>query len=220
MQCMRVLAIGPRLYLGDVHLSLMREGHEVRVHAEEASEMAFAGILGSVPDWRAELDWVGRGGVVFFERVGRGEVQDALRREGFRVVGGSAYGDRLEGERAFGQEVLRELGLRVAEAHSFADAGAARLWLRAHPGRYVLKHDAVGRTTFVGEHPDGLDVDFMLARTERLPPAADGGSRVLLMERLEGVEVGVGAYFDGQDFLRPPASTSSTSASSTASAAR
>jgi phosphoribosylamine--glycine ligase len=199
---MRILVIGPRLYLGDIHLSMMRAGHEVRVHAEDAANMAFAGLLDSVPDWRAELDWVGRDGLVLFERIGRGAVQDALRREGYRVVGGSEFGDRLEQERAFGQAVLREAGLQVAEAPSFPDASAARAWLRAHPGRYVLKHDAVGRTTFVGEHPDGLDVDFMLARTERLPVPEDG-ARLLLMERLEGVEVGIGAYFDGQDFLRP-----------------
>jgi phosphoribosylamine--glycine ligase len=199
---MRILVIGPRLYLGDIHLSMMREGHEVRVHAEDAANMAFAGLLDSVPDWRAELDWVGRDGLILFERIGRGAVQDELRRDGYRVVGGSAFGDRLEHERAFGQAVLREAGMLVAEAPSFPDATAARAWLRANPGRYVLKHDAVGRTTFVGEHPDGLDVDFMLRRTERLPVPEDG-ARVLLMERLEGVEVGIGAYFDGQRFLRP-----------------
>ena len=205
---MRILAIGPRLYLGDIWLSLLREGHEVRVHAEDHADRAFAGLLEPVADWRDHLDWVGRDGIVAFERIGRGAVQDALRAEGYRVVGGSAHGDRLEEDRALGQAVLREAGLSVAEAHSFPDASAARAWLRANPGPCVLKHDAVGRTTFVGEHPRGLDVDFMLARAERQQAAAraagdDDPTRVLLMERLSGVEVGIGAYFDGTEFLRP-----------------
>ena len=202
---MRFLAIGPRLYLGDIWTSLMREGHEVRVHAEDHANRAFAGILDPVPDWRAELDWVGRDGIICFERIGRGAVQDALRAEGYRVIGGSAFGDRLEEERALGQSVLRDAGLNVAEARSFPDAAAARAWLRGNPGRFVLKHDDVGRTTFVGEHPRGLDVDFMLARTERAQGNAgeDAPKTVLLMERLSGVEVGIGAYFDGTDFLRP-----------------
>jgi len=193
---MRVLAVAPRAYLGDIYLALLREGHEVRVHAEEAAEhRAFLGLLDFVPDWWAELDWVGRDGVIFFERIGRGAVQDALRAEGYRVVGGSAFGDRLEEDRAFGQAVLREIGLPIAESTSFAHPSLALEWLARHPGRHVLKHDDVHRTTFVGDHPRGDDVAFMLRRA--------GEGRVLLMERLEGVEVGVGAYFDGKAFLRP-----------------
>ncbi|MFT8246687.1 hypothetical protein [Roseomonas sp. BN140053] len=193
---MRVLGIGPRLYLGDIYLTLQREGHEVRVFAEDPPERrAFGGLLESVADWRAELDWVGRDGVIMFERVGRGALQDELRAQGYRVVGGSAFGDRLEAEREFGQAVLRDLGLNIAESRSFAHPAAALDWLRAHPGRYVLKHDDAARTTFVGDHPDGADIAFMLRR------AGDG--RVLLMERIDGVEVGIGAYFDGTDFLRP-----------------
>ena len=43
---MRFLAIGPRAYLGDIYLSLMREGHEVRVHAEDPpEERAFGGLI-------------------------------------------------------------------------------------------------------------------------------------------------------------------------------
>jgi phosphoribosylamine--glycine ligase len=193
---MRILAIGPRAYLGDVYLSLLREGHEVRVHAEDPPERrAFGGIIDTVPDWRAELDWVGRDGIVFFERIGRGAIQDELRAEGYRVVGGSAFGDRLEQEREFGQSILQEAGLAIAESHSFATPALALEWLAQHPGRYVLKHDDTARTTFVGDHPEGADLAFMLRRA--------GTGRVLLMERLEGVEVGVGAYFDGTRFLRP-----------------
>ena len=193
---MRILAIGPRAYLGDVYLSLRREGHEVRVHAEDPPERrAFGGIIETVPDWRAELDWVGRDGIIFFERIGRGAVQEELRAAGYRVVGGSTFGDRLEAEREFGQTVLQEAGLAIAESHSFAHPSLALEWLARNPGRYVLKHDDTARTTFVGDHPDGADLAFMLRR------AGDG--RVLLMERLDGVEVGVGAYFDGTRFLRP-----------------
>ena len=194
---MRILAIGPRIYLGDIYLALQREGHEVRVFAEDPpAERSFGGMIHGVADWRAELDWVGRDGIVFFERVGHGETQDALRAQGFRVVGGSAFGDRLEQQRAFGQEVLRDAGIPVAGSMSFSGPGAALEWLARYPGRYVLKHDTAGRNTFVGEHPEGADVAFMLRRA--------GAGRVLLMQRIEGVEVGIGAYFDGTGFLHPP----------------
>ena len=193
---MRILTISPRAYLGDVYLSLRREGHEVRVFAEDPpEERAFIGMIDCVADWRAELEWVGQDGVIFFERIGRGALQDDLRAQGFRVVGGSAYGDRLEQEREFGQAVLRGAGLAIAESHSFEHPALALEWLSRHPGRHVLKHDDTSRTTFVGDHPLGADVAFMLQRA--------GAGRVMLMERLEGVEVGIGAYFDGVRFLRP-----------------
>lgn len=193
---MRILAIGARIDLGDMYLALQREGHEVRVHANDPSYAGcFAGLLDPVPDWRAELGWVGRDGIVLFEKVGQGATQDALRAEGYRVVGGSALGDRLEYDRSFGQAVLHEAGLKRARVQGFTGPADAADWLRAHPGAYVLKHDNNARATFVGDHPQGLDVLFQLGRT---PPG-----RVLLMEKLAGVEVGVGAYFDGQRFLAP-----------------
>jgi phosphoribosylamine--glycine ligase len=193
---MRILAIGPRAYLGDIYLTLRREGHEVRVFAEDPPELrAFEGLIDCVEDWRAELDWVGRDGIIFFERIGRGALQEELRAQGFQVVGGSVFGDRLEQEREFGQAVLKEAGLAIAWSMSFEQPSLALAWLTQNPGRYVLKHDDVGRTTFVGDHPEGADVAFMLRRVSE--------GRVLLMERLEGVEVGVGAYFDGTRFLRP-----------------
>ncbi len=193
---MRVLGVGSRVDLGDMYLALLREGHEVRVHAGDPSFAGcFGGLLDPVPDWRAELDWVGRDGLVLFEKVGRGAEQDALRASGYQVIGGSALGDRLEYDRAFGQSMLRDAGLPIAPTHAFDGPADATAWLAGRPGRWVLKHDNNARATFVGDHRQGLDVLFQLSRT---PPG-----RVLLMERLEGVEVGVGGYFDGEKFLRP-----------------
>jgi phosphoribosylamine--glycine ligase len=192
----RILGVGTRVYLGDIYLSLRREGHEVRVFAHDPPEQrAFGGLIEPVEDWRAELGWVGRDGIVMVEGVGQGAIQDALRAEGYRVVGGSAFGDRLEKDRAFGQAILREAGLPIADSVAFDDRAPALDWLARHPGRIVLKWDDGANETFVGEHQAGADVAFQLRRAK--------AGRVLLMERLEGVEVGVGAYFDGQAFLRP-----------------
>jgi phosphoribosylamine--glycine ligase len=195
---MRFLAIGSRVYLGDMYLSLQREGHEIRVFASDTPDRrAFGGIIETVSDWRAHLAWVGRDGIILFEGVDQGAQQDALRAEGYRVIGGSALGDRLERERDFGQQALAGAGLPVAWNQGFDSARDALAYIEAHPDAYVLKYDDGRHTTFVGEHPRGADVAFMLRRH------GEETGRVLLMERLRGVEVGIGAYFDGHRFLRP-----------------
>ncbi len=194
---MRVLAIGRRVYLGDLYLSLAREGHEVRVFAADPpGQRAFGGLIAPVADWRAELGWVGHDGVILFEGVGQGALQDQLRRDGYQVIGGSAAGDRLEQDRSHGQAALAGAGLPTAWTRGFPDPPAALDWLAGNPGCYVLKYDEPGHNTYVGEHPAGLDVAFMLRRPDHRGP-------VLLMERLRGVEVGIGGYFDGTAFLQP-----------------
>ena len=102
--------------------------------------------------------------IELLEKVGMGAVQDALRADGYRVIGGSLLGDRLEYNRALGQEVLRQAGLPIAETRTFDTAADAATWLRANPGRVVLKHDNNARATFVGDHRDGADVLFRLTR--------------------------------------------------------
>jgi len=179
-----------------MYRSLERDGHEVRAVATEPSHAGcFDSLVHKVPDWRAELPWVGPDGLILFERVGVGAVQEELRREGYQVIGGSTFGDRLEYDRAYGQSVLRDAGLNIADVHGFESAPQAAEWLRAHPGRFVLKYHNNARATFVGDHRAGLDVLFQLGRGPQGP--------VLLMPYLDGVEVGVGAYFDGTRFLRP-----------------
>ena len=193
---MRILGIGNRIDLGDLYMALQREGHDIRVHAADPAYVGcFGGLVQTVPDWRPALDWAGRDGIVLFEKVGRGAEQDALRQDGYQVIGGSTLGDRLEYDRAYGQQALRDAGLQLAAGEDFAGPAEAAAWLRANPGCYVLKHHNNARATFVGDHRTGADVLFQLSRT---PPG-----RVLLQPRLEGVEVGVGAYFNGRHFLHP-----------------
>lgn len=207
---MRYLGIGEYNDLGALYLGLATQGHEVRVFVEhEASRDVYGGMLDFTADWQAELGWLrgadGEPGIVLFESAVRGETQDALRRDGFQVIGGSALGDRLEAEREFGQQVLRGFGLRTAATHGFTSYDAAIDFLRRNGGRYVLKFNgAVSPRTrnYIGEMSDAAD---MLALLE-MYRSHDSSSRppdFVLMRHVQGVEVGVGAYFNGEAFLTP-----------------
>jgi len=206
---MRFLGIGNSCDLGSLYMRLTEDGHAVKVAvAEPLAAGTLAGIVPHVADWRAELPWIraaGSDGVILFESVaaGSGKVQDALRRDGFQVIGGSAYGDRLENDRAFAQAALADLGLSTARIWEFDDGAAADRFLAATPGRYVLKFngpDFYASDNYVGLLADGRDVRAILAARRREYGEA---LSLVLMEYLEGVEMGVGAYFDGERFVKP-----------------
>lgn len=205
----RVLGIGDGLDLGSMYLDLQRAGHAVRVFVgDAASRDTLAGLVETTPDWRAELAWVraaGHDGFVLFETASHGALQDQLREDGLQVIGGSAFGDRLENDRAFGQQIMRDAGMRVAPHFGFDDFDAAIAFVRRSPGRYVYKPSgssfASGRT-FVSQSADAADLLAVLELQRRSWPAGEP-VRLLLMHRVDGVEVGVGAYFNGRCFLQP-----------------
>jgi phosphoribosylamine--glycine ligase len=135
---------------------------------------------------------------------GSGEQQEALRRDGFQVIGGSSWGDRLENDRAYAQEVLSEIGLATAPVWEFSEAESADRFIRDRPARYVLKFNGpnfYSSENHVGLLADGRDVRAVLAA--KAAEYADQPFSFVLMQFLEGIEMGVGAYFNGQEFLRP-----------------
>jgi phosphoribosylamine---glycine ligase len=201
---MRFLGIGECADLADLYLRLSADGHEVKVFiGYPLCKDTLAGLIERVTDWEAELDWIraaGQDGCILFENIGLGygEIQDRLRREGLNVIGGSAYGARLENDRAYAQRVLAELGLATASIFEFSDVDDAKQFIDQRPARYVLKSNGPDAASFVGRHKAGADVRAALAAGGK-----NTASSFILMEFVEGVEMGVGAYFNGEDFLEP-----------------
>ena len=201
---MRFLGIGECADLADLYLRLVADGHEVKIFiGYPLCRDTLVGLIQRVADWRTELDWiraVGPDGCVLFENIGLGygEIQDRLRRDGFNVIGGGAYGTRLENDRAYAQDVLADLGLATAPTFEFSDVEEARRFIERRPARYVLKSNGPDAASFVGRHKAGADVQAVLAARGKI-----AASSFVLMEFVEGVEMGVGAYFNGEDFLEP-----------------
>ncbi len=202
---MRILGVGNWNDLGHCYLQLAAAGHEVKVFiADPAAHDILEGMVDRVDDWAGWLPWIreaGDEGLVLFENADMGHHQDALRTSGFQVIGGSAMGDRLENDRDFGQDVLRHAGMSVLESHVFSSRDEAAAYVRGHPGRHVVKCDgpsSITSTTYVGRCADGSDVVAYLARMAR-----HHASSIQLTPFVDGVEVGVGAYFNGLRFLLP-----------------
>ncbi|MES2885945.1 MAG: phosphoribosylglycinamide synthetase C domain-containing protein [Pseudomonadota bacterium] len=206
---MHILGITEYHCLGDLYWRLTQQGHQVRVYvAERESHALFAGMVQRCEDWRAELPWVraaGEDGVIVFESAHQGALQDALRRDGYAVVGGGAWGDRIEGDRQYGQQVMREAGMQVAPSWAFSDYAQALAFLGERPMRVVYKtcEDwAASTRNYVGEMEDGSDVAALIALEQSRAPAGHR-PHFILMQHLQGIEIGIGGYFNGHEFLRP-----------------
>jgi phosphoribosylamine--glycine ligase len=205
---MRFLGIGDYCDLAALYLRLVEEGHQVKIAiGNPLCQDTLKGMVEQVADWKSELAWIrsaGSDGIVVFENVanGSGELQDQLRRDGFHVIGGSAFGDRLENDRAFAQHVLAQLGLPIARSFEFSEPAGGLAFLAKHPGRYVLKFNGpeAAIDNYVGRLPDGRDLRAYL---DRLAASKSVEASFILMEHIDGIEMGVGAYFNGRTFLHP-----------------
>ena len=190
--------------ISDIAWQVSKEGHEVRYFIADKEERDIAdGFVAKSKDWEKDADWADI--IIFDDTLGQGEKAKALREKGKKVIGGTPYTDRLEDDRSFGQEELKKAGVNIIPYREFDSFDDAIEHVVQNPGRYVIKPSGeaqnVKRRLFVGEEDDGLDVVRML---EAYKKALSEEIRVFqLQRRVTGVEVAVGAFFNGKSFIYP-----------------
>ena len=131
---------------------------------------------------------------------------DALAAAGIAAFGPDAACARLEASKAYCKQFLIDNGIPTAPAHIFRDPGKALAHLRARPDIPVVKASglAAGKGVIVpaDRQEAAAAVEAMLVGG-RFGPA---GAEILLEERLEGRELSVLAFCDGERFaVLPPA---------------
>ncbi|MFC7070674.1 phosphoribosylamine--glycine ligase [Halobaculum lipolyticum] len=195
--------------LGDLAWQIRREGHGVRYFTDSETEGDIAdGFVEKTDDWRGDLEWADT--VIFDDiwvgdHIGVGEVAEELRAEGHHVVGGTPNTDLLEDDRGYAMDVLEEHGVNTIEHRVFHDFGEGIEWVREHPAPYVIKPlgevQNVKQLLYVGQDEDGSDVIELLAAYEEAWGERMKGFQ--LQRRVEGVEVAVCGFFDGERFVTP-----------------
>ncbi|MFQ5877006.1 MAG: phosphoribosylamine--glycine ligase [Acidobacteriota bacterium] len=187
----------------DLAWEVSKEGHLVRYHIMSKADRTIAdGFIDKVDDWSVHKDWAH---VVVFDDCEFGPLADRLRREGRAVLGGSAYTDRLELDRDFGQEEMKAAGMNTLPKWDFDSFDAAIEFIQKNPGRYVVKPSGRAQNekvlSFVGQEEDGLDVVTMLRHYKK--GWASKIRTFQLQKYVSGVEIAVGAFFNGSDFVTP-----------------
>lgn len=201
---MRILFISTDLNAGSLALRMKEEGDDVHLYIHNASNKEdYDGLLTKVEDWRESLSWVGKDGLIVFDSVGFGREQDMLRRNGYRVFGGSERGERLEVDREFFSSMLDQMGFLRLETKDFNSAKSAHTFVKKNPRQWVIKQNNSSKKNlnYIGELPDGADVAMTLKKYTNF--AYSWSEKLTLQERVHGVEVAIGRYFNGKDWIGP-----------------
>lgn len=199
----RFLFISKYGLIHDLAWELKKEGQDVRYHIVLKSERDVAdGFVEKVDKWEDCKDWAD---VIVFDDCEFGAQAEKLRAEGKVVIGGTPYTDRLEMDRDFGQEEMKAAGITTLPRWEFDSFDAAIAFIKTNPGRYVVKPSGRAQNekvlSFVGQEEDGLDVLTML---EHYKNGWSGKIRNFQLQKFaSGVEVAVGAFFNGREFLQP-----------------
>ncbi len=190
--------------IGDIAWQIVKDGHEARYYIkDEANQDIADGFVSKVDDWTKEVDWADI--VIFDDVLGHGKLAEELRKKGKLVVGGTEYTDKLEDDRTFGQEELKKAGISIIPYKEFTSFDDAIDFVKENPSRYVIKPSGEAqnfkRMLFVGEEDDGVDVIQVLSAYKKVP---DSEIKVFqLQKRVTGVEIAVGAFFNGNQFVQP-----------------
>ena len=190
--------------IADIAWQVLKEGNAVKLFVESESEREIAdGFVPKTDNWEKDVSWADV--VVFDDVLGQGAKAAALRAKGKLVVGGSAYTDKLEDDRAFGQQELKAAGVTIIPQDNFTSFADAIAFVKANPNRYVIKPSGAAQNLkqllFVGEDEDGKDVIQVLEDYQRA--WADRIKAFQLQRRIVGVEVAAGGFFNGKEFALP-----------------
>ena len=200
---MKFLFVTNESLSSDLAWQLKKEGHDVKMYCHGQVEKDVGqGFFEKVDEWEPFKDWAD---VIVFDDIGFGAKAEQLRGEGKFVVGGSPYTDKLELDREFGQSELNAAGVDVLPSWNFTSFDEAVEFVKKNPDRYVLKPSGKAQNEkellFIGQEGDGKDIIQML---EHYKVNWSKKIKEFQMQKFaEGVEIAVGAFFNGKDFVYP-----------------
>jgi len=131
--------------------------------------------------------------------VGFGQDVDGLREDGIKVFGAGAGVARLELDRKVGKQVMRDAGIQTPHSEAFQDVKKAIQTVQNGKVGYCVKvSEMMAKGTYVGRAPQDT-LDYL----EKVKEKAGDKAELILEEKIEGVEMAIGGFFDGKKFIQP-----------------
>jgi phosphoribosylamine--glycine ligase len=130
---------------------------------------------------------------------------DRLNTSGIRAFGPTKAAAQLESSKSFALEVMREASVPCPEFWVFHEQQAALAFLRNYDGPVVVKADglAAGKGVLLCPTPDEATSAVRTCMSDRIFGRA--GETIVIEELLDGTEVSVFAFSDGEHLSCPVA---------------
>ena len=178
-------------------------GHETRfwVQDKDSSDVG-DGFITKAKDWKELLGWCD---LLISDDTHMHKITDPFREKGIPVIGGTEMTDALEEDRGLGQKLFKACGFDMLESKEFKTMEEAIAYVQDHPKPYVVKVSGTAQndktSTYVGQMDDGSDIVPVLEHMQ--DKMEKGVAGVEIQEKVEGIEVGVSGFFNGNKFIGP-----------------
>lgn len=188
---------------------LLEEGHDVLVYLK--GDLTNRSGEGIVPVTHSLSQWLAWGNqdpstVYFFDMTKNGDLADQLRKAGKNVVNGGKFQDRLEMDRAWGEEIAKGVGILCPPTKEFSTISTAIAWLQTNPEQEF----GDGGWAFKVNKDVGCDTTLVAKTTERLIDHMNhvrsrfsDNLKCIIQEKIKGVAVSTARWWNGWSWVGP-----------------
>jgi len=131
---------------------------------------------------------------------------DQLTAAGIKTFGPTQDAARLESDKWFAKEIMRQQAVPTAEARSFTDPSAAEEYVKNRNGEVVIKAAGLAKgkgVTLCYRVPDALEAIGQIMRKRAF---GDAGERIVIEEMIKGPECSIQAFVsDRSIYVMEPA---------------
>ncbi len=183
----------------DPALRMKLDGNQVRVWIKDPKHQdVFDGLVEKVSSFQSSVSWAD---LIVVEDNGCPEVWKAAHNLK-PIFGGSPFAAKLEKDRKFAHDIMKQIGLKRFESISVRTVEQAIAHQKSHKVPHVFKPEGSkveSHHTIIGEQPDGEDGILLL---ERFKDAKIPVDSIEIEEKIDGLEFGIQTYFTGEDWIK------------------
>lgn len=191
---MKILIIDTNGTLVSFAMQCISAGHEVKVFLSRLKDGSKRrdgdGLVPKISDWTLWMRWADL--IIAYDNAKYVHALEPYRKYGYPILGCPLAGVPLELDRAVGQKVLKDAGVRIMDYKTFTSYDDAENHVKRTMKRYVSKPtgDADKALSYVSKSP--ADMIFMLRKWKKLGRLKQP---FILQEFCPGVEMAVGGWF-------------------------